>query len=71
MYTIDDYKTKKQLIADFNAGKKIAVYQPGPFGGDPEKINGEAVIEMPKYPLPHRSYCQVTVENGIIVKVKK
>ena len=68
MYTDKNYRTKKELIADFKAGKRIKVYQPG--GIFPSQRDGEVVIEMPHYPEPHRSYAQATIQDSIIIKVK-
>ena len=67
MYTDRNYKTKKALLEDFKAGKKITVYQPGPFPG---KTDGKITIEGPHYPEPHRWYAAATIEDGVIVKVR-
>lgn len=68
-YTHKNYPTKKALIADFKAGIPIDVYQPGPFG--PGVKNGRTTIEGPHYPEAHRFYVDVTVEDGVIVKVNR
>lgn len=67
-YTNHNYRTKKSLIEDFKAGKRIAVYQPGPFG--PNVKDGTTCIEGPHYPEPHRWYAEAVIEDGIIVNVK-
>jgi hypothetical protein len=67
-YTDKNYKTKKALKEDFAAGKTITVYQPGPFGST--VADGNATIEGPHYPEPHKWYAAVTVENGVITKIK-
>ena len=68
MYTDKNYKTKKELIADVKAGKKVTVYQPG--GIFPSQHDGEVSIEGPHYPQPHSWYAQATIKDGAIVKVK-
>jgi len=68
MYTRRNYKTKKELIADVKAGKKVAVYQPG--GLFPSKTDGAVTLEGPHFPEPHRWYASATVKSGIIVRVK-
>jgi hypothetical protein len=67
MYTVKNYKTKKALIEDFKAGKKIETFQPGPFPG---KTDGTCCIEGPHYPEPHKWYASATLDGGVIVKVK-
>lgn len=69
MYTSINFRTKKELKEAVAAGKKITVYQPGPFGGN-EPTNGTVCVEGPHYPEPHRWYAECTLENGIIVKVR-
>jgi len=68
MYTDKNYKTKKELVADFKEGKKIGVYQPG--GIFPSQTDGTVCIEGPHYPQPHKWYATATIANGIITKVK-
>ena len=67
-YCVHNYQTKKALIADVKAGKRVEVYQPGPFGGG--VLNGSECIEGPHYPEPHRWYASATIVDGYIVKVK-
>ena len=69
MYTLINFKSKKLLKEAVAAGRKISVYQPGPFGGN-EPTNGTVCIEGPHYPEPHRFYCTATLVDGYIVKVK-
>ncbi len=69
MYTTINFKTKKALKEAVANGQKIGVYQPGPFGGN-EPSNGTVCVEGPHYPEPHRWYASVTLENGIITKVR-
>lgn len=69
MYTYENFKTKKALKEAVANGEKIAIYQPGPFGGDdPEE--GTFCVEGPHYPEPHRWYATVEVKDGYIVKVR-
>lgn len=68
MYTDKNYRTKKALIEDFQAGKKIGVYQLG--GIFPSQKDGQVSIEGPHYLEPHRWYANATIQDGIIVKVK-
>lgn len=69
MYTTVNFRTKKQLKEAVAAGRKIGVYQPGPFGGN-EPTNGKVCVEGPHYPEPHRWYAECKLENGFIVSVK-
>lgn len=67
MYCEINFKTKKALKEAVLSGKKIGVFQPGPFGGVP--LNGKVCIEGPHYPQPHKWYASAQLENGIITKV--
>ena len=68
MYTGINFKTKKALKEAVAAGRKIDVYQPGPFGGNVPR-NGKVTLEGPWYPLPHVWYASATLKDGYIVKV--
>lgn len=68
MYTDIDYKTKKELVDDVRAGKKVRVYQPG--GIFPGQRDGEISLEGPHYPKPHTWYARATIRDSVIVKVK-
>ena len=68
MYSVKNYKTKKELIADFKSGKRIEVYQPGGFFDGPRA--GAVCIEGPHYPKPHRWYASATIQDGIVTAVK-
>ena len=68
MYTYTNYKTKKELINDFKAGKKIEVFQPNAMfsvSGD-----GNICIEGPHYPQAHKWYASAKIKNFIIETVK-
>lgn len=69
MYTCFDYKTKKDLKQALAQGRKIGVFQPGPFGGN-EPTNGTVFLEGPHYPAPHKWYAQAEIRNGYIVSIK-
>lgn len=68
MYTSENFKTKKALIEAVKSGKRVTVYQPGPFG--PEVSDGPGAVEGPHFPQPHKWYASVLIKNGAIVKVK-
>lgn len=67
MYTVKNFKSKKQLKDAVANGEKVTLYAPGL--GQP-KDNGTEYVEGPHYPEPHRWYAQVTMVNGIVTKVK-
>lgn len=82
MYTVRNYKTKKQLkeaVAKYLEAVKdpslrpealaVRVFQPGPFGGNEPK-DGRIFLEGPHYPEPHKWYAEAVLENGVVVKVK-
>jgi len=69
MYTYENFKTKKALKEAVANGEKIAIYQPGPFGGEDPK-DGKFCVEGPHYPEPHRWYAEVEVKDGYITKVR-
>lgn len=65
-YVDPNFKTKKALKEALAAGRKVAVFSPGPFGC---KQNGREFIEGPHYPQPHTWYAQVEVTDGYVTKV--
>ena len=69
MYTSTNFQTKKALKEAVAAGRRVTVYQPGPFGSETPQ-NGKVSLEGPHYPQPHKWYAQAVLENGVIVKVK-
>jgi len=69
MYVSPNFKTKKLLKEAIVAGKKVTVYQPGPFGSG-NMDNVKCAVEGPHYPEPHRWYAQVEVVDGYVTKVK-
>jgi hypothetical protein len=68
MYTSVNFKSKKELKEAVAAGKKVTVFNPGPFGSPPD--NGTCCVEGPHFPKPHRWYATVILEAGVIVKVQ-
>lgn len=68
-YTNINFKTKKELKEAVAAGKAVSVYNPGMGGPIDPNAKGVA-IEMPHYPQPHKSYAQVDLKDGLVVKVK-
>jgi hypothetical protein len=69
MYTVKNYKSKKELKQDVLNGVKVTYYQPGPFGGNEPK-DGSFCVEGPHYPEPHKWYASCVAKDGYIVKVK-
>lgn len=67
MYTVKNFPTKKALKEAVANGEKVRLY--APCLGTP-KENGVDFVEGPHYPEPHKWYAQVTMQNGIVVKVK-
>ena len=67
MYTQKNYRTKKALKEAVKAGEPVRLFAPG--FGQPEQ-NGTEFVEGPHYPAPHSWYAQVTVRDGLVVKVK-
>ena len=66
-YTVENFKTKKAMKQAVKQGKRVEVYQPGPFG--PGISDGPTCIEGPHYPEPHRWYASVVVKDGVIQRV--
>lgn len=67
-YVDPNYKTKKEFKDAVAAGREHRPYNPS--GMFATKQDGTEFIEGPHYPQPHRWYAQVTVQNGVVVKVK-
>lgn len=66
-YVDQNFKTKKLFKEAVAAGKIFRTYNPS--GMFPTKQNGEDVIEGPHSPEPHKWYCRVIVQDGLVVKV--
>jgi len=67
MYTRTDFKTKKSLKEAVAKGEKVTLYAPGI--GQP-KTDGVEFVEGPHYSKPHTWYAEVTMKDGIVIKVK-
>lgn len=67
MYCDVNFKTKAELKKAIADGRRIGVYNPGPFGGVPD--NGVVSVEGPHYPKPHTWYARVEIKNGLVIKV--
>lgn len=67
-YVSPNFPTKKSLKAAVEAGERVEVFSPGPFGA---KRDGVESVEGPHYPKPHSWYARVQVEAGHVVKVLK
>lgn len=70
MYTNINFKTKKAFKEAVANGEKVSLYQPGPFGGSKDLSSGVFAVEGPHYPQPHSWYAEVTVKDGVVIKVK-
>lgn len=71
MYTDINYRTKKALKEAVASGKQVTVYQPnGDLTGFAAKRNGQACVEGPHYPEPHRWYATVELKDGLVVSVR-
>jgi len=68
MYAEGNPKSAKELREWVAAGKRVAVFSPGPY---PAPKDGRCTIEGPHYPKPHKFYVPVDVKDGVIVKVHK
>lgn len=67
MYTVKNYRSKKDLIADVKAGVRVLTFQPGPF---PATTDGNVALEGPHYPEPHRWYASAVIKDRVVIKVK-
>ena len=67
MYTVRNFKTKKELKEAVARGDKVGLFAPGL--GTP-KSEGTEFVEGPHYPEPHRWYAEVTMRDGVVVKVR-
>ena len=72
----NDFKSGKQIKEAFKNGEELRVFQPDPMnmrgqGYMADVPDGDAVIEGPHYPQPHRFYVGCVVKDGIVVKIKK
>ena len=71
MYTIQNFKTKKELKEAVASGRAVKVYQPNAdITGARVPENGIVYLEGPHHPKPHTWYAEATLKDGIVVKVK-
>lgn len=73
MYVDPNFKTKKALKEAIKKGERITIFQPNDMFGNPKAsptYSGNATVEGPHYPEPHRWYGNVTVKNGLVTGVK-
>lgn len=71
MYAEGNPKTKKQLKEWVASGREVRAFLPNSdITGFKTQTDGQAMIEGPYYPRPHRWYAQVTLRDGVIVSVK-
>jgi hypothetical protein len=68
MYTVKNYKTKRDLKADLAAGKQVEVFQPGGFF--PGQTDGTVTLEGPHYPEPHKWYATAEIRDSVIIKIR-
>ena len=69
MYTSKNFKTKKALKEAIKSGKRITIYEPGPYGGG-EPTEGEVSLEGPHFPESHTWYATGILKNRFLIKVK-
>lgn len=67
MYTNINFKTKKQFKAAVAAGRCVTLYAPGI--GEPKR-DGTEFVEGPHYPARHTWYAQVTMKDGVVIRVQ-
>ena len=67
MYTVRNFRTKKELKEALVRGDPGRLYAPGL--GKPVE-NGREYVEGPHYPQPHTWYAEVEMKNGLVVKVR-
>ena len=67
MYTERNFKSKKEFREAVARGDKVGLFAPGL--GAP-KSEGTEFVEGPHYPEPHRWYAEVTMRDGVVVKVR-
>lgn len=65
MYTTQNYKTKKELVAAVDSGTRVTIFQPGGLFPGVED-DGTAYLEGPHYPAMHSWYATCMMEDGAI-----
>ena len=67
MYTFKNYRTKSALKADVKAGVPVPTFAPGL--AKYVTTDGEATLEGPHAPEPHKWYARVLLRSGNVIKV--
>lgn len=67
MYTTTNYPSKKKFKEAVKNGERVTLFSPG--FGTPAR-DGKEFVEGPHYPKPHSWYAEVTMQDGVVVKVK-
>ena len=72
MYTVKNYRSKKDLKADVANGVCVPISYADAYlrGIFPAKTDGTEVIEGPHYPEPHKWYAQALLRDGLVIMVK-
>jgi len=65
MYTVKNFKSKKELKTAVAVGQRVETFQPG--GMFPAKRDGSVSLEGPHYPAAHTWYATAVVKDGFIV----
>ena len=68
MYTVKNYKSKKELLNDLKLGFSIDTFQPGGFF--PGATEGSVCLEGPHYPKPHRWSATAILKEGKVISCK-
>lgn len=69
-YTTINFKTKKALRESVESGRKIGLSAWPPFQRSGKNYD-TVTVEGPHYPMPHKWYATVTLdEDGYITKVR-
>ena len=66
-YASINFKTKKAFREAVERGEVVTLFEPG-LGKAP--VEGQAYVEGPWYPEPHRWYAEVEVREGRVTKVR-
>ncbi len=68
-YVEPNYRSKRALKDALKEGKRVTVFQPGPFA-PPTPLNGRVFLEGPHYPEPHKWYAEGVAEDGRLISVE-
>lgn len=70
MYCEPNFKTKKLLKDAIRNGRRVTVFQPGPFQHIERPKNETVYLEGPHYPQMHTWYAKAKIEDGVVVRVQ-